>query len=348
MNIYKLPAITNSEIFESLIVDYMNFRYNTTSFQKYGRRGQEQSGIDIISLEHHCAIQCKVISQPLRTKSQLNSKIKEITEDILAAYNSHLPIKKLIIATTLPRDVNFYSKDNPFFYNSHSGFLMLEFWSWDDICEGVTSYPILLKKLFGSFKPDTTITVLSVLPKSVYKKTETNKIKSFGHDFFYKYQNPKRRNHLPIFDISVINNSDETILLTSIDAYAERTAVLGGFPTEPIGELRPYKKYKINLDFSFNKQYLPNKSTLEFDNPIYLYPKAPLRIQLQGNKVINAPSRVRLAFNFNNTTIFTDYFYFECVSSSMMPMLHSEQMLKDRLTSSNRLDFDKPLKKGSY
>ena len=40
----------------------------------------------------------------------------------------------------------------------------------------------------------------------------------------------------------IINNSDETVLLTSIDVYAERTAVMRGYPTKPLGELTPYKK----------------------------------------------------------------------------------------------------------
>ena len=116
--------------------------------------------------------------------------------------------------------------------------LMVEYWSWDDICDGLASFPILLKKYFGSFLPMLSFAVLKVLPKSVYKKNETDNSESFGHKFYYEYQNPKGRNHLPIFDISIVNNSDETVLLTSIDVYAERTAVMGGFPTKPLGDGR--------------------------------------------------------------------------------------------------------------
>lgn len=329
MNIYKYPIITEPNIFESLVTDFLNYRYNTTSFQKLGRKGQKQYGIDIVSFEYNCAVQCKVISNAPRTKSQRNKIMGNLTKDIIASYSSHLPVGKLIIATTLPRDVNYYGKENPFFYTSTQGMLMLEFWSWDDICDGLTLFPPLLKKYFHNFRPNLSIASLLVLPKSVYEKTESRE--SSDNNFFYKYHNKKRRNHLPIFDVSIINNSDETILLTSIDIYAERTATMGGFPSEPIGELIPYKKYRIELSFKFYNQFKPNKTTLYLENPIYLYPNAPLRIQLQGNSVINAPSRVRFAFNFNTETIFSEYIYFECVAPSMMPVLYSDDMLTNHL-----------------
>jgi hypothetical protein len=332
MNIYKYPIITEPNIFESLVTDYLNYQYGTTSFQKLGRKGQKQYGIDIISIEYNYAVQCKVISNTPRTKSQRKSIMSKISDDIIAAYNSHLPVNKLIVATTLPRDVNYYGKESPLFYVSTLGMIMLEFWSWDDICDGIASFSILLNKYFKNFLPNLAIASLQVLPKSIYKKTETGKRESFGHSFYYQYQNRKGRNHLPIFDVSIINNSDETVLLTSIDVYAERTAAMAGCPSKPIGELTPYKKYKIKLPFNFNHRYKPNKTTLEFDNPIYLYPKAPLRIQLQGDNAINAPSRVRFLFNFNSGTIMSDYIYFEIVSSSMMPIMQTHKMLVNCLT----------------
>lgn len=331
MNIYKLPTITEPNIFESLVTDYLNYRYNTTSFQKFGRKGQKQYGVDIISFEYNIAVQCKVISNMPRTNSQRKRIIEKISKNIIEAYNSHLLVSKLIIATTLPRDVNFFGKESPFFYASAQGMLELESWSWDDICDGLTTFPVLLKKYFGSFLPKISIASLAVLPKSVYEKVENDKPYFCEFKFYYKYQNKKGRNHLPIFDVSIINNSDETVLLTSVDVYAERTAVMGGFPSKPIGELTPYKKYKLKLLFKYNNQFTPNKSTLEFPNPIYLYPKAPLRIHLQGDSVINAPSRVRFAFNFNNNKLFSEYVYFECVSPSMMPIIRTNEGLTDYL-----------------
>lgn len=325
MNIYKLPIITNPEIFESLVADYLNYRYNTTSFQKLGRKGQKQYGVDVLSFEYNYAIQCKVISNEPRTNSERKAIMRKITDDIIAAYNSHLLVHKFIMVTTLSRDVNFYGKESPFFYASTKGMLMVEYWSWDDICDGLASFPILLKKYFGNFLPKLSFAALKVSPKSVYKKTETDNRESFGHKFYYEYQNKKGRNHLPIFDISIINNSDETVLLTSIDVYAERTAVMGGYPTKPLGELTPYKKYKIKLPFEFNHHYKPNKSTLDLVNPIYLYSKTPIRLQLQGDVAINSPSRIRFAFNFNSEIIFTENIYFECISSSMKPILHSQE-----------------------
>ncbi|MDO5664000.1 MAG: hypothetical protein Q4G63_01930 [Bacteroidia bacterium] len=337
MNIYKYPIITEPKIFESLIVDYMNFRFDTTSFQKLGRNGQKQFGIDILSFEHNCAVQCKVISNLPRTKSEQKKVMKSISKDIIDAYESHIPVNKLIIATTLPRDVNFFGKESPFFYASTKGMLMLEFWSWDDICDGLDTYPILVKKYFRNFLPNLTIALVKVVPKSVYKKTDAPKHEAFGHSFHYKFQNDKKRNQLPIFDISIINNSDETVLLVSIDTYAERTAAMAGRPSVPIGKLKPYRKYKINLSFKYNSEYSPIKTSLELENPIFLYPKAPLRLQLQGDCAITAPSRVRFALNFNNDTVFTEYIYFECVANSMMSIIHSEEMLTKCLVNFKKI-----------
>lgn len=92
---YNLPKTKNSSEFEGMVCDVCKIKFGG-DFQRFGRLGQSQCGIDIISmdLEELICIQCKNYDITL---SHINKIISE-------AMNFTLPISKFIIATSSFRD----------------------------------------------------------------------------------------------------------------------------------------------------------------------------------------------------------------------------------------------------
>lgn len=54
------PPFQDDKIFEKFVRDYFNHIENTLNYTLYGRSGQNQSGVDVISIEKCTAIQCKL------------------------------------------------------------------------------------------------------------------------------------------------------------------------------------------------------------------------------------------------------------------------------------------------
>ncbi len=65
---YLLPVPKSPEVFEDLVRDLANALHKTTHFEKYGRKGQQQSGMDIVSHADKIYIQCKLKTIDLSKK----------------------------------------------------------------------------------------------------------------------------------------------------------------------------------------------------------------------------------------------------------------------------------------
>lgn len=93
---YNLPKTQNPSEFEDMVCDICTRRYGRV-FQRHGRSGQKQSGIDIISTgsEKLICIQCK----------NYQISIKEVDRIIEEAKNFRHPMAEFVIATSAFRDV---------------------------------------------------------------------------------------------------------------------------------------------------------------------------------------------------------------------------------------------------
>lgn len=139
-----LPGTKDASEFEDIVCDVCKKKYKK-EFQKYGRSGQKQNGIDIISIgiKKIICIQCK------------NCKIskKDIVKMINDVKECGLRISKFIIATNMFRDVKlqkFITEiNNCNTENINFGICII---FWEDISNIIVSHKKLFRKYFSVIK----------------------------------------------------------------------------------------------------------------------------------------------------------------------------------------------------
>ncbi len=302
--IYQLPIPKSPEIFENLICDLLNQTYKTSNFSLYGRKGQNQRGIDIISSELNIVVQCKLRTLNLNDKKTKIDFVNEIIKDIRASFNLNIKPEKFIIATTLENDNLIQDYLNTLMIFNGLG-IIIEFWSWSKISSEIFLYSSIVNKYYPFRNNILEFARINVLNKSVYKRSKHNEL-------LFEFQNIKNVNQLPVFDISFINNSENTILLNKIDCFCYTLSVArGGFPPKPNGILKPTKKFVIDFKFISNfTNNEPSKEEILLKDPIFINPKSPLRIQIQNKKPLTEFYRIHFIFHFNNEVIKTPEIFF--------------------------------------
>ena len=83
---FQLHNLINDDQFEELIKALYNCEFKTTTFQRFGRNGQKQFGVDIYSVEKKILIQCKYkgdITDYKKVSSKLKKEIIESVQDSL-------------------------------------------------------------------------------------------------------------------------------------------------------------------------------------------------------------------------------------------------------------------------
>ncbi|MBV7439844.1 hypothetical protein KRX57_00245 [Weeksellaceae bacterium TAE3-ERU29] len=302
--IYELPKPKSPETFENLVCDIANSLYKTTSFNLYGRKGQKQKGIDIISFDLNTIIQCKLRSLNINKRETKLNFINEIIKDINNIFSNGFKPSKIIIATTIENDTTIQDYLNTTLLFNNIG-CTIEFWSWTKISSEMFLFKNIVNKYYSYRDDSIELARIEVLNKSIYQKSKT-------HERLYEFKNIKNKNQLPIFDFSFINNSDKTILLNSIECFCEMLPVArAGFAPKPNGILKPTKKFLI--DFNFNLSLTndkPDIQYIEIENPIYVYPNSPLRIQIQNKKPLINFYKIYFIFRFNDIDIKTPELFF--------------------------------------
>lgn len=300
--IYELPFPKSPEVFENLVCDLSNFLFKTTSFSLYGRKGQSQNGIDIISNELNIIIQCKLRSVNLLNKQSKINFINDITNDIKSIINGNYNPKLIIIAATIENDILLQDIIQSIFSIEFFP-IKFEFWSWSKISSELFLFSDIVNKYYPYRIGQIEIAKIAVLNSTIYKKSTSNEL-------LFEYQNLKNLSHLPIFDFSFINNTESTITLNSIIGFSMHQPICrAGFPPIPSGILIPTEKILIDLKLTVNIG-IYEKTFIDLENPIYVYPKSPFRIQLQNKKPIINFHKIYFQFNFNNIKINSPELYF--------------------------------------
>jgi len=154
-----LPEKITSIEFEMMCCDIME-RYFTDGFHDrifpntipfyhlYGRNGQNQHGIDIISRKPvdergYCVVQCKNYYEQSSGKLLVN----QVRKDIHAIYEYKIPISKVIIMTSLHRDT--FMQDCEMELNTFGRDVSIFF--WDDIAQRILNDPWLLSTWYPKY-----------------------------------------------------------------------------------------------------------------------------------------------------------------------------------------------------
>ena len=147
---YPFPA--NPEDFESLCLRLYRKHWDVPNLQKYGRRGNKQSGGDLIGTDSKgrlCFIQCKH-REPNRKLT-----VGEIEAEIEAAKGLNPKVSRYGITTTVKRDSKlqeFIAKKNAEHQSAELFSVGLD--SWDDINELLNQYPDIAAAVGGPESSD--------------------------------------------------------------------------------------------------------------------------------------------------------------------------------------------------
>ena len=134
--------------FEELLCDLCSLEWHDPNAQLYGRRGQEQHGIDIYGRPAWLdgdiwGVQCKL------RPSQKQISIKEIKDEIVKARTCPLTLSKFILATDTARDKNLQNDIARLSQEEQSlGSFAIEIWFWDDIVRKIATFPSIIVKYY--------------------------------------------------------------------------------------------------------------------------------------------------------------------------------------------------------
>ena len=143
---YTFP--NNPEDFEYLCLMLFRVHWQCDNLEKYARRGQSQSGIDLIGNDGQgraCAIQCK--------HRDFNSALtkKEILAEIELAKRAENKLSRYAVATTAKRDLLLQNlaiaktKEH-----RKKRLFSVEIYSWDDLVKLLNEYPDVARKIYGA------------------------------------------------------------------------------------------------------------------------------------------------------------------------------------------------------
>ncbi|MCT3906611.1 hypothetical protein HZQ01_14220 [Elizabethkingia anophelis] len=147
---HQLPPIENDKIFEDLICDLFNAEYNTLTFKKFGKQGHNQKGIDILSVEHDMAIQCKkkdISRSPVSLRKELLQNIKD---DAIKAKELTIDINFFYLVSTFNEHPCFDEECDSVKKTSECNFEIL-YWGWETIQERILNHPEILEKYYPQF-----------------------------------------------------------------------------------------------------------------------------------------------------------------------------------------------------
>lgn len=140
----KFPK--DEDFFEDLCLDLWRSIYKNGDFQRNGRRGQSQNGVDIYGYDENknlIGIQCK-------KKDQLTNKKltqSELEEEVKKAKKFNPPLNKYIVATSAVRDANIQEiARNLSKENLSNGLFSVHIYSWEEITYLLNDYQDLIKK----------------------------------------------------------------------------------------------------------------------------------------------------------------------------------------------------------
>jgi hypothetical protein len=134
-----LPPWNDDVKFENFITAYFNDIGNTLSYDRFGRSGQKQDGLDIYSTEKKTVIQCKLKLISGGNDEKIRKElIKELETDFnsFVIYNkkNQLSFNKFIFASTYHSDTHIITECAKLATDSIS----VEYWSWDRIKNNIS------------------------------------------------------------------------------------------------------------------------------------------------------------------------------------------------------------------
>lgn len=176
----NFPQPTDENEFELMIRDICALVWYDPHTEKYGRRGQQQKGIDVygrpVDLNgKYRGTQCKL----RRMGNQLSRN--EIEAEVADARQFPHELDSLIIATTAPRDTHTQILvDQISELEMRSRKVRVIIWFWDNVTEQLAAYPELIVKYYPDFYSN--LTTLPLVERLIDKPLQVASIRSSSKD----------------------------------------------------------------------------------------------------------------------------------------------------------------------
>ncbi len=132
MSKYQFPPLKDEKEFESLVNDLCTKKYGV-EFQIYGRKGQNQSGIDGISFSNNkkqIVYQCKNKFISRDEQKIKNELLEDIEKEVISASKKFINIDTFIFANSYKQDI--VIQDKAVELSTKFGFSVIS-WSWEEI-----------------------------------------------------------------------------------------------------------------------------------------------------------------------------------------------------------------------
>lgn len=147
-----LIAPETSEKFEKLCCDFLSSTNRAGKrYVIYGRKGQNQHGIDLYSGKFSIVVQCKDYSNA----NDFVNKIKEDYENAMEEFADFKPIR-FIVMTSLPTDTNIQMGIEKIKIKKKTPIQII---FWEDIVEEILKNPVLLHEYYPKYFDATFINV---------------------------------------------------------------------------------------------------------------------------------------------------------------------------------------------
>lgn len=108
LNKFQLPPLANEDIFEQFVCDLYNLEFPESSFQHFGKKGNNKNGIDIISTKRRIAIQCKKKEIQRNNRRVLSELKAEFEECIHASLVFNSEIDELVSLNNRQDELSIY------------------------------------------------------------------------------------------------------------------------------------------------------------------------------------------------------------------------------------------------
>ncbi len=158
MTQFIFPKPTDWNAFEDIVCDVFARKYRNLNFQRYGRSGQRQHGVDIAGFTQTglLGIQCKHHpNNDIRT-SEIDAEVTE-SEEFTPA------LAEFVIVTSADRDTKSHNHVLQLAEQRRTGgkhLVVIKY--WDDVCGWLSEYPDLVYKHFSKFYPHRELEHLSL------------------------------------------------------------------------------------------------------------------------------------------------------------------------------------------
>lgn len=149
-NTMILPKTKNYEEFESMCLDVLNILDSDHVYEKYGKKGQKQDGIDLTTTDKSYVAQCKNYNSP-------KNFLTKIDKDIESAKKKFGNLRMYTIMTSLDRNTKIQDHFSNFsikggkLKNKSGQDIYIRIYFWDDIEETIGNNEKLLNKYYKDF-----------------------------------------------------------------------------------------------------------------------------------------------------------------------------------------------------